>query len=446
MGAVPFQTDVFLLAGQSNMAGNGGTPDQKLDPPHSNVWMWNVTGSTPGRITQAIEPLPGPNVNNVQLGPGLAFARRYASANPARRVLLVPTAWSGQAMVNGPWDPETPGARFSAAIQIFNSAMAAAGSNANFAGILWLQGESDGDNNVTQAAYADKLDKLIDAFRTKLTGASPTVPFVMVGMVPEYQTVGTRVQVRAAQFGAQNRRAYVAYVAGPSGLNMADNNHYNAQGARENGLRFYEGLLLARARTVPQNLTDPNPTGDPTTSAGNIYDNFTRADNPLSLGRTPTGQSWVWLGSDWGVINNQAYPSSAPTNAFAVIDSGRSDCTPKIVFAVNPNTTGIYPRFIFRSDGYNNYWMLQWRPGTGWQFFKCIAGAYTQVGTSLATPTPANGDVIDAVLAGTSITVRRNGTNLFTTTDTFQQGGTFHGFGAQGVGAEACRFDSFTVT
>lgn len=438
--------DVFMLAGQSNMAGNAGPPDQDLDPPHSNVFAWNVTGPTPSRITQATEPMRGPNVNNVQLGPGLAFARYYAQAFPNRRVLLVPTAWSGQAVVGGTWDPDTPGARFSGAIQIFNSAMAAAGPDANFAGILWIQGESDGDNNTTQAAYSAKLLTLIDAFRSRLRGASEATPFVMVGMVPEYQDIGTRIQIRAAQFAAQNQRAYVSYTAGPSGMNMMDNNHYSADGERENGKRLYEGLVTARTYMVPQSLTDPNPTGDPFVSNGNIYDNFTRSNNPEYLGRAPTGQSWVWSGAQWGVISNQAYPSTAPTNGIAVLNALRSDGTAKVVFASVPSTTGVYPRFIFRSDGYLNYWMVQWRPGTGWQFFKCINGAFTQVGTSLATPTVVNGDSIDAVLSGSSITVRRNGANLFTTTDTFQQNGTFHGFGAQGTGAEACRFDSFTFS
>ena len=238
--------DVFLLAGQSNMSGRGTPYDQRTDPPHSAVWQWGSSGTYAGRISQAVEPLAMVDTPS-GIGPGLTFARWYAGIAPGRQILLVSAAQGGQSLVEGTWDPDTPGSNASNSIARANEAMAYAGAGAKFAGILWVQGESDGDRNITGAAYATKFDKLARRWRSEITGAAQA-PIVLGGMVPEYLGTGTRQQIATIHQNTPSRLTYTAYAPGPAGAHLGDGNHYNAEGARLLGRALFEAYKIARTR------------------------------------------------------------------------------------------------------------------------------------------------------------------------------------------------------
>jgi hypothetical protein len=184
--------------------------------------------------------------------------------------------------------------------------------------------------------------------------------------------------------------------------------------------------------------------------ATRVLDDFARADNASSLGVANTGQSWVMSpsGTTWGITGGQAYVSSdAPANARAVIDSGISDGTVQVRFAklADATTSGIQSRLVFRADASGTHFIVQWRPTVGWQMYKLTSagGAFTQVGTTVGTPVAADGDLVQIVLAGPSITLKVNGATVITATDTFQQTATLHGIGTNGTGV--ARFDDFAV-
>lgn len=156
--------DVFLVAGQSNASGFGGSAEGSPKVPPGAVLQYYK-----GRISAGNDP-----VGNAQFGSAWpSFGATY-HAHTGRRVLFVPAAVPATPMSPnvdafrmGHWD-ET-GTLFSRAVELADRALAAAGPDARFAGVLWSQGEADaaaiGHGMETQAEYERGLRKLIVRFR-----------------------------------------------------------------------------------------------------------------------------------------------------------------------------------------------------------------------------------------------------------------------------------------
>ena len=113
--------------------------------------------------------------------------------------------------------------------------------------ILWHQGESD----VGSPSYETDLDNFIINIRNDLNAAN--VPFNIGGMVPFWvdQTV-ERIQQQHLIMTAANRHNYIGYANPelPFRIEKEDNFfdviHYDAEGQRELGKRYFnEYVLLA---------------------------------------------------------------------------------------------------------------------------------------------------------------------------------------------------------
>ena len=244
--------DIVLLAGQSNMSGRG-TIDSAFDPTvNAHVWQYATAGTVANVVALAVDPLGHADrvaLTNT-LGPGTSFARWYASTIPGnRQVLLVPTAYGGTGFTTSPtWDPAVgAGSLYLQAIAQTNAAITAAGANARLVGVLWLQGEAD--ISMTQAAYAAKLDALIDGFRSSITGASATTPFVVGQMAPEFvSSQAGASNIQAAHTATPTRKPYTAFAPGVTG--QSDGMHYNGVGQRFMGRSFLTAFLKAAANTA----------------------------------------------------------------------------------------------------------------------------------------------------------------------------------------------------
>src|SRR5690606_25725287 len=163
---------IFLLAGQSNMAGRGQvTAADSLV--HPRIFML----SREGAWVPAVEPVhydkPGAGV-----GPGLTFACAIVTADPTAVVGLVPTAVGGSPITT--W---VPGAvHDQTGTPPYDDAMARARqalTSGRLAGILWHQGESDA-NAEAAGQYEGRLEELIARFRTE--PGAPDVP-VRIGQL-----------------------------------------------------------------------------------------------------------------------------------------------------------------------------------------------------------------------------------------------------------------------
>ena len=89
VGSVQAASDVYLLIGQSNMAGRGIVTDANR---LSSAGVWKFTKE--GRWTEGVEPIHFDR-KTVGAGPGLAFARILADADATLEIGLVPCAEGG---------------------------------------------------------------------------------------------------------------------------------------------------------------------------------------------------------------------------------------------------------------------------------------------------------------------------------------------------------------
>lgn len=232
--------DIYLLIGQSNMVGfsefnakdilPGG-----LDEPNPRIEQLNVTANdtvTFDSVTQfgnpaaqtgfpefamAEDPLhtsTDPSLSSkvgTMVGMGLTFAKRALINDSNHRIVLVPAAWSSTGFCNtgeflsnfsdGPdyiaegelgWNafpqmnPVFGGTTlFERAVLRTNITIQRTGGILR--GMLWHQGESDGDNAICAAAYAENLATMVSEFRTRIIndargpvarGTTSDVPFI----------------------------------------------------------------------------------------------------------------------------------------------------------------------------------------------------------------------------------------------------------------------------
>lgn len=156
---------VYLLMGQSNMAGRG-VPEKEDKTPHPRVLVF--TQSNQWQV--AVEPLTlGEKKKTPGVGPGLAFAKVMADANPGVSIGLVPCAVGG-----------TPLKRWVKGGTLYENTVARARSSEKLgvlSGVLWHQGEADSGSQTNAESYGDRLTKMIADIRADLN--SPKLPFVV---------------------------------------------------------------------------------------------------------------------------------------------------------------------------------------------------------------------------------------------------------------------------
>ncbi|KAL9258508.1 putative carbohydrate esterase [Drosera capensis] len=187
---------IFLLAGQSNMAGRGGVIHNTWDGVvpvecRPNPAVLRLSGGL--RWVEAEEPL-GQDIDvnkTCGIGPGLRFANELLRLNPGIGVVgLVPCAVGGTSIR----DWARGGFLYGLMVK---RAWASVQSGGRMMGVLWYQGESDTTSREDADIYKERVEKFFEDMRTDLH--SPTLPIIQValasGMGPYTETV------REAQLG-----------------------------------------------------------------------------------------------------------------------------------------------------------------------------------------------------------------------------------------------------
>lgn len=231
---------LFLLVGQSNMAGRGAvTPADQV--PHPRVVMLDKAGAW----VPAVDPLHFDKPAMVGVGLGRTFAVAIAEAHPGVTIGLIPCAVGGS-----PIDTWTPGTYYQAtqshpwddALRRARLALPAG----TLKGILWHQGESDAKRDLAPD-YEKKLHALIARFRAELR--APDVPFLagQLGVFPDSPWDEFKHRIDAAHRALPAKVKRTAFV-GAEGLgHKGDKVHFSADAYREFGRRYAEAYLkLAR--------------------------------------------------------------------------------------------------------------------------------------------------------------------------------------------------------
>jgi neutral ceramidase len=222
---------LYLLAGQSNMAGRGPVelPDQV---PHPRVLML----ATNGEWRVALDPLHQDRVN-AGVGLGSSFGRTMADRNPRIVIGLVPVAVGGSPMsrwVKG-------GDLYRQAVDQARRAL----SKGTLKGILWHQGENDSDIPANAESYAARLTQMIQDIRTEL--GIPDLPFV-AGKLGQFLITDPRADTPLAGTINSQLESMVGRVPGFKLVEseyltaLPDRIHFDTASLREFGRRYAEAF------------------------------------------------------------------------------------------------------------------------------------------------------------------------------------------------------------
>jgi hypothetical protein len=220
---------IFLLAGQSNMAGRGEVGETDRTP-HPRVFALNKND----QWVIATEPVHFDKPAVRGAGPGLAFAKDIAERNPDIRIGLVPTAVGGsgiQTWTPGGYHEKTGLYPWDDAVRRLGIAMQAGELKA----ILWHQGESDSSPERSKL-YETRLHDLIRRFRD--VAGNELLPFIVgqLGQFKEWSDGRKLVNAVHENVPAQIERT--RFVSSDGLNHIGDKTHFDAPSARELGRRF----------------------------------------------------------------------------------------------------------------------------------------------------------------------------------------------------------------
>lgn len=235
------QTDpnfhLYLLAGQSNMAGRGEVSGKYKNDGKPQVYMLNKSNEW----VQAKHPLHFDKPAVAGVGPGLSFGLRMAKVNPNIKIGLVPCAVGGtsiDAWTAGALDKATKTHPYDDAIIRIREAM----KSGVFKGIIWHQGESDSAPEAA-AAYFQKLADLIGNFR-EIT-KDPDLPFV-AGELGTFKVQYETINIVLRELPGKIKHTAIASSKGLE--HKGDITHFSAPSAEKLGKRFAKQMRKLHRR------------------------------------------------------------------------------------------------------------------------------------------------------------------------------------------------------
>jgi hypothetical protein len=248
----PDKFRLYILAGQSNMAGRG-LLEAADTLPNRHVLRLNARGQweiaqDPIHFDKAI----------AGVGPGLTFGHLLAAADTSIVIGLIPCAVGGSGI-----EAWTPGAYFAdTQSHPYDDALArarAAQQVGTLAGIIWHQGETDSSPE-RSLLYAQKLTALIARFRADLQ--QPTLPFV-AGQLPAFQgeyvdAAGVRhmnpsvARLNAALASLRKKVPHYAVVSVAGTTDRGDHLHFDARSARLLGQRYAQAMQQLQRQRHPR--------------------------------------------------------------------------------------------------------------------------------------------------------------------------------------------------
>jgi hypothetical protein len=216
----PAEMKLFLLIGQSNMAGRGAIEEQDKQP-HPRVFALDKEM----KWVPAIDPIHWDKPAIIGVGLGTTFGRVIAEQDPGAVVGLIPAAFGGSSL-----DEWAPGrAHYMNAVTRAREAM----KRGKIAGILWHQGEEDSKQQVKIDTYAERFSKMIAQLRADL-GAGD-VP-VIVGELGRFRPPHLPANALLAKLPQQVSRC--AFVSAEGLIDKGDALHFDSASLREFGRRY----------------------------------------------------------------------------------------------------------------------------------------------------------------------------------------------------------------
>jgi hypothetical protein len=236
--------EVFLLIGQSNMAGRGVVEDQDRQPiPRASMLNKDL------EWVPAIDPVHFDKPQIAGVGMARSFAKFLSAANPTATIGLIPAAFGGTSLDE--WKPG--GKLYTDALRRAKFAM----RTGKLRAILWHQGEADSGKKELASTYRERFAAMIAHLRADL--GEPTVP-VIVGELGKFRSEGPEPgSPFAALVGEQLALIplavpHAAFVSSEGLTANPDHLHFDARSQREFGRRYALAFLgLDATWGMPQN-------------------------------------------------------------------------------------------------------------------------------------------------------------------------------------------------
>lgn len=223
-------TKVFLLAGQSNMGGNGvvaGLPaPYNVQQTAVNFWSANAWG-----------PLKGGFGNTpAHFGPEVTFGYTLRNLFPTDNIYLVKYGLTSTSLAVQ-WNPNGTGACYNTFKTTAKAAidnLRNAGLAPTIAGMIWMQGEEDTYTDATAAAYEANLKNLISSVRRDFE--TPDMEFVIGRILSTTGPGANNTLVQHAQMTVPGEVGHASWFTTDDLQNSGG--HYGTQGQIDLGIRF----------------------------------------------------------------------------------------------------------------------------------------------------------------------------------------------------------------
>lgn len=212
---------LFLLIGQSNMAGRGAVePADRVAHPRVFMLAQDLNW------VPAVDPMHFDKPAIAGVGLGSTFARVVAERFPGATIGVIPAAFGGTSLDQ--WAPG--GELYANAVRRARVAL----QRGELAGILWHQGEADRADERART-YAGRFAALIAQLRRDL--GAENVP-VIVGEIGRFRPENAAINAAIAGLPAAVPRC--ACVTAEGLAHQGDRTHFDAASLRRLGRRYAE--------------------------------------------------------------------------------------------------------------------------------------------------------------------------------------------------------------
>ena len=229
--------DLYLLIGQSNMAGRGNITGDFTNEGSPQVFMLNKAS----QWVPARHPLHFDKPAVAGVGPGLSFGIEMAKAAPGHRIGLIPCAVGGTSI-----DVWKPGAYDSAThthpYDDMLLRLQEAQKHGILKGIIWHQGESD-SNPTRSEGYLKKLEELVALLRA--AAGNDHLPFI-AGEIGRYNVNNANINNQLSKLPQELK--YTGVASSEGFIPKEDHIHFTSESADAFGVRFAEEMKKVQSK------------------------------------------------------------------------------------------------------------------------------------------------------------------------------------------------------
>lgn len=226
---------VFIMAGQSNMAGRAFVePQDTIESPRI------LTINKNNRLVYAKEPLHFYEPSMTGLDMGLAFGKEIIKNIPdSISVMLIPTAVGGSTIDKWLTNKKH---RHVELLKNFEDKVALGSSYGTIKGVLWHQGESDTKDTLAIVDYDKKMSQLFKTFRKIINNKQLPIIVGEIGAFSNNKANWKRLNSKIRSYSKTDD--FVDVISTSDLSDRGDLLHFDSKSIRILGERYAKSMML----------------------------------------------------------------------------------------------------------------------------------------------------------------------------------------------------------